>query len=277
MIYEAIFPISTERWLFFTVKFWLAISLLTLSLSIASQDCRERLQVNFSDGEILEYELVYNWGLIWAKAGYVTFSVNDTLVNGVRHWNFRGNGTSARHWDWFYKVRANYESISDLGMHSKKFERTGQEGSHLYNREYILHNDLCQYSFLDEEGIVRSKTFAIPPCSFDVMTAIYYCRSIPYNEFEIDEIVPLNLVLDGALNTSHVRYIGKERWTDPNTDIEHNCIKFKPMLIDGTVFREGASMTVWVTDDKKRVPIYVETELVVGKAKVFLINYQSGE
>jgi hypothetical protein len=262
---------------FFTVKFWLAISLLTLSLSIASQDCRERLQVNFSNGEILEYELVYNWGLIWAKAGYVTFSVKDTLVNGVHHWNFRGNGTSARHWDWFYKVRANYESISDLRMHSKKFERTGQEGSHLYNREYIFHNDLCQYSFLNEEGIVRSKTFAIPPCSFDVMTAIYYCRSIPYNEFEIDEMVPLNLVLDGALNTSHVRYIGKERWTDPNTDIEYNCIKFKPLLIDGTVFKEGESMTVWVTDDKKRVPVYVETELVVGKAKVFLINYPSGK
>jgi hypothetical protein len=29
-------------------------------------------------------------------------------------------------------------------------------------------------------------------------------------------------------------------------------------------------MTVWVTDDKNKVPMYVETEILVGKIKVSL-------
>lgn len=259
------------------MKFSFIISIVAISLSAWGQDCRDNLQVNFSNGETLEYELVYNWGLIWAKAGYVTFTSKDTLINGSRHWNFKGHGTSARHWDWFYKVRAKYESIADLELHSLQFERTGQEGSHLYNRNYTMEKDRCQYSFLDDRGVVRLKTFSTPPCSFDVMTAIYYCRSIPFNEFEVNEVVPLNMILDGAVNKSHVRYVGKELWIDPNTDQEHQCIKFKPLLIEGTVFGEGESMTVWVTDDERRIPVYVETELVVGKAKVFLMNYQAGD
>ena len=246
------------------------------SLSALSQDCKEGLQVNFKVGEVLEYELVYNWGLIWARAGAVRFSVKDTIINGASLWNLKGYGTSAKHWDWFYKVRANYESIAHTDLSPWLFERTGQEGSNLYNRDYKMKGEKCQFSFLDDEGVVRYKTFSIPACSFDVMTAIYYCRSIPFDNFEIDEAFPLNLILDGTIHESYVRYKGKEIWVDPNTGKKYDCIKFKPLLIDGTVFSEGESMTVWVTDDINRIPVYVETDLVVGKAKVFLTKYELG-
>jgi hypothetical protein len=55
---------------------------------------------------------------------------------------------------------------------------------------------------------------------------------------------------------------------------EYNCIKFKPALIPGTIFKAGDEMIVWVSDDKNRIPLLVETPILVGsiKAKVQVIK-----
>jgi hypothetical protein len=33
------------------------------------------------------------------------------------------------------------------------------------------------------------------------------------------------------------------------------AIKFKPMLIKGTIFEGGEKMTVWVSDDANKIPL----------------------
>jgi hypothetical protein len=80
------------------------------------------------------------------------------------------------------------------------------------------------------------------------------------------------LFVDGASHPSYLRYLGKEKWTDERDGKSYNCIKFSPLLIEGTVFKEGENMVVYVTDDHRKLPVYIETELVVGKAKVFLLK-----
>ncbi|NNE55488.1 MAG: DUF3108 domain-containing protein [Flavobacteriales bacterium] len=250
----------------------LFIAFLFLPILSSAQDCSEELLVPFYDGEELTYELSYNWGFLWAHAGRVNFTVTDTVYDSKPAWSFESYGTSLRHWDWFYKVRSRYASVATKTLESLEFSRIGQEGSNFYNREYSFSQNVAQMYYLDDDGARRSKKIQCPPCSHDVLTAIYYCRSIPFDLYVEDDLISLNLVLDGALHRSHLRYVGKESWQNPNTDIIYDCIKFKPKLIAGTVFSEGENMTVYVTDDDKRIPVYIETELVVGKAKVFLIE-----
>ena len=47
-------------------------------------------------------------------------------------------------------------------------------------------------------------------------------------------------------------------------------IKFRPLLIEGTIFKSGEGMEVSVSDDKNRIPIYVEASILIGKVKVYL-------
>ena len=77
----------------------------------------------------------------------------------------------------------------------------------------------------------------------------------------------LAFVLDGKVYPSYVRYLGKEVI---KTDLLGyvKCIKFRPRLISGSLFKEGEGMTVWVTDDENKMPVYVETQIVVGMVKV---------
>jgi hypothetical protein len=51
------------------------------------------------------------------------------------------------------------------------------------------------------------------------------------------------------------------------------CIKFRPKLIEGTLFKGGEEMVVWVTDDENKMPVYVETPILIGTIKVNLLKY----
>jgi hypothetical protein len=56
--------------------------------------------------------------------------------------------------------------------------------------------------------------------------------------------------------------MGKEKIKTALGEID--CIKFKPLLIAGTIFSGGEEMTVWVTDDERKIPVYIKTPIVVG-------------
>jgi hypothetical protein len=41
------------------------------------------------------------------------------------------------------------------------------------------------------------------------------------------------------------------------------------------VFEGGEKMTIWITDDNNRIPIRVETPLVVGSIKLDMMSYKN--
>jgi hypothetical protein len=53
------------------------------------------------------------------------------------------------------------------------------------------------------------------------------------------------------------------------------AIKFKPLLVKGTLFEGGEKMTVYVSDDQNKVPLRIESPLIVGSVKVDLMSYQN--
>ncbi|MCB0761879.1 MAG: DUF3108 domain-containing protein [Flavobacteriales bacterium] len=255
---------------------WLAFLLFLSSvLPSKAQNCTDGCEVRQCSGEILEYDLVYHWGFISTVAGHVTFSVGDTVVNGSTHPCYRGFGWSEPSWNWFYEVNSTYVSYTDSTLFPLFFSRKGIEGSEIYDREYYVSGNTATVNDRDEDGQLERKQLELLPCSFDVISAVYYCRAIDFKAMNTGETIPLNLFLDGETYTSYVRYIGIQNWVHPETGITHECIVFKPWLIDGTVFSEGENMTVFVSNTPDKIPLYIETDLLVGKAEVYFVPEKS--
>ena len=227
-------------------------------------------QTPFEDGEVLRYELVYNWGIIWARAGYVEFSVHDTTIANQDYYHFIGEGSSYKNWDWFYKVRSKYEAYADIDLNSKRFIRFGNEGSNYYNRDYHVKPEAIYATFKDEDGTTSYKQMPPNASAKDVLTAIYYCRTFDFESMTENDTIPLTFYLDGEIYPSYMRFLGSEEFKHPKTKERQDCWVFKPNLIEGTVFKEGENMTVYVSKDGSNTPIHIETDLVIGKAKVFL-------
>jgi hypothetical protein len=53
------------------------------------------------------------------------------------------------------------------------------------------------------------------------------------------------------------------------------CLKFVPVVQDGRVFRDEESITLWVSDDANKVPVYVKSKLRVGSVKMKLTDYSN--
>ena len=54
-----------------------------------------------------------------------------------------------------------------------------------------------------------------------------------------------------------------------------NCLKFRPMVEKGRVFKEEEDMTLWVSDDQNKVPIRLKTDLLVGSIEMDLVEYKN--
>ena len=71
----------------------------------------------------------------------------------------------------------------------------------------------------------------------------------------------------------YIRYMGKE--TVKTKYGKFKTIKFRPLLLKGTIFEGGEKMTVWISDDKNKIPVRIESPISVGSIKVDMMTYRN--
>ncbi len=245
----------------------LLLIFLLLSITSLAQDTSCALRNNaFAIGEKITYKVYYNWYAIWLNAGEVVFEVQPAVMDNKVCYHITGTGATHKSYDWFYKVRDKYETFVEVNsLQPLRFIRDVNEGG------YSFHNDV---TFKHDEGIAitSKKTLEIPNCLQDVLSAIYYSRCVDYSVLEKNDTIPIQLYLDNDMFDIYLRYLGKE--TIETRLGKFRCIKFKPLLIDGTIFKGGERMVVWVTDDENKIPIRVESPIIVGSIKADLSSYE---
>ncbi len=223
----------------------------------------------FSSGERVYYHAYYNWGFIWINAGDVLFSVDDAIKHNKAAFQIKAIGTTKRGYDIFFKVRDTFEVFVDtLSIKPLEFRQITNEGSYKADHHYIfnkekqeIHTKISRAGSEFEVDILKW-----PACSFDLLSMIYQARNLDFNKYEVGEKIPISLIVDGEIYNLYIRYLGKE--IAKNRDgRKFNCLKFSPLLVEGTIFKSGEDMTVWVTDDNNRVPIVVEAKILIGSVK----------
>ena len=248
------------------IWFILAALIFFIGKTHSQQTC-EISKLAFSKDESLNYEVYYHWGLIWANAGEANFSINKEALGGRKVFYISGTGKTYGSYDWFYKVRDKFESWVDTATLKpiRHIRNTKEGGTKIYNDNYFKKNTAICYKI--EKNIVKKDSVKFEECTFDVLTMIYYARCIDYSKYKQGDKIPIKLYLDGEVHDSlYIRFLGKEKL---KTEIgEKNCIMFSPLLIKGTIFSGGEKMTVWVTDDDKKIPVLIKTPIVVGEIQV---------
>lgn len=244
----------------------LLLSLFLLPVTVfAQQDFCGVTNNAFQDGENLDFKVWYKMGRLWVGAGQASFSVSNATMQNRPVYHIIGDGRTLKSYEWFYKVRDRYETFIDKEtMLPLKFIRNVNEGG------YRIYNNVT-FNHRVSQAVSTNGVFSIPTCTQDVLSAIFYARSIDYNKYQKGAKIPFNMFLDDKVYPLHIRYLGKYQI---NTRYgTFNAIKISPMLIEGTIFKGGEKMIVWVSDDANRVPLRIESPILVGDIIVDLINY----
>ncbi len=226
----------------------------------------------FKAGEKLSFLIYYNMAFIWVDAGKAIFEVKSSVYKNKPVYKFDSYGTSLPSHDWFFKVRERYISYLDtISLKPLRCERKAIEGSYYVNEAYDFDFDNKKiYTYIENSKVKPKKdTLSLSGCVFDVLSAIYYFRNIDFSYVNENEKIPTQMVIDNKVHNLYVRYLGKEIIEDRNKQ-KYRCIKFSAMLVSGTIFQGGEELTVWVTDDKNKIPILIEAGILVGSIKVYL-------
>ncbi|HRO68888.1 MAG TPA: DUF3108 domain-containing protein, partial [Chitinophagaceae bacterium] len=121
--------------------------------------------------------------------------------------------------------------------------------------------------------ITNEGVFKVPTCVQDVVSSVFYARNVDFSKLQPNDKIAFDMFLDNEVFNMYIRFLGRE--TIKTRYGKFRAIKFKPLLIKGTIFEGGENMTVWVTDDENKIPVRIESPISVGKVKIDMMAYEN--
>ncbi len=227
---------------------------------------------SFKTGEVLNYKLFYHWHFVWMQTG--SASVSTTLRNfyGIPCYYISATGRSAPKYDWFYKIRDTLASYMDtLDLTPIRFYRSTHEASVHVRNDNVFNNNKHIAYYLNEGREFHRDSVTIPSGTMDILTSVYFTRCINFGCIGTKDSVLLHIYLDGKVYDVCLRFLGKEVINSGFG--KFRCEKLSVNLIPGTIFREGAKMTVWATDDANHIPLQVEAPIIIGSVRAELESF----
>jgi hypothetical protein len=220
---------------------------------------------SFVAGEQIQFHVYYSVIGLYVNAGTATFTAQLDKLNNKPVYHLVGAGNSNSRYDWIFKVRDKYESYVDTAsLKPLKFIRQVDEGGFKMAENVNFNPE--ERTATSQKGVVQ-----VPACVQDVLSAIYYARNIDFSKYKPDDKISFNMYLDNEVFPLYIKYLGKEEVKTRYG--KFRAIKFKPLLVKGTMFSGGEKMTVWVSDDPNHVPLRIESPITVGSVKVDMMGY----
>lgn len=245
---------------------------LTMSVGLCGQTPQRAGRQVFFPGEKVLFDVYYHWGFVWLHAGEVDFKADTVLWHSQKAWRFVSTGKSRPSYDWFFKVRDRYESWATRDeLKPLEFIRNTSEGGFVCYNHYLFDYESKRAKIVTFTSKREQATISLPITEglLDVLTATYVTRNLDPSAWRVGQKVPVSLLLDNAPFELYIRYQGKETITHKNKK-SYNCLKFSTSVAGGSIFRGGEAITVWVTDDHRRLPVLVQAEILVGSVMVYL-------
>lgn len=221
----------------------------------------------FKAGEKVTFKVFYAVAGIYVDAGTATFTNTLETLNNKPVFHIVGEGRSNSSYDLLFRVRDKYETYIDTNtMQPLKFIRNVDEGGYK-KYENVTFNKTANTA-VTNEGV-----FKVPACIQDVVSSVFYARNVDFNSLRPNDKISFSMFLDNEIFNMYIRYLGKE--TVKTKYGKFDAIKFKPLLLKGTIFEGGENMTVWVTDDANRIPVRIESPISVGKVKIDMMGHEN--
>ncbi len=237
--------------------------------AVFSQSLQPVVNDAFIPGERFTFAVYYDsyvTGRVTAGSASLDVSFQKKQIDGRQVYHATGAGKSKGAFNLFFKVEDRFESFIDAEyMVPLLFKRKTREG------DYRKEDEVRFNQFM---GTASSRTInrQIPRGTQDFISAFYYARTLDLSKLRPGDYFPMSFFLDDSVYVTRIYFEGTETVTcEAGT---FRCLKFKPMVATGNVFSQPYPMTVWVTDDKYRIPVLLKSAVVVGSVKMELTGYQ---
>jgi len=160
----------------------------------------------------------------------------------------------------FFYVRDQVESfISTKDLRPRRFAKHLLEGEYRCDQVTVFdqRNNLAIYG--------NGKVVEMLPGTHDVLSAFYDVRC---RKLEVGDEIYLECHADRKNYPLKTRVLRRETVEVPAGKFD--CLVVEPMLRTPGLFKNEGSVTIWLTDDERKVPVKMSSNLPVGAISVLL-------
>jgi hypothetical protein len=250
----------------FLASFFLSILWLYLPCKANSQA--------FEQGEELTYALYYNsavTGNVTAGEMFSRVNTNPQTINGRQLMHIVLEGETKGAFRWFFNAKDRYETYVDPTNYLPYyFKQRVKEGSFIVNKDVV---------FNQANGLIKSvnnqnqdvRHYNTEHNVQDLLSSFYYIRNWNFDKLRLNQVFEINLFMDDSVYQIQFEFKG---YANVNTKIgKIACLIFAPHVITGSVFADETPMMIYVSNDRNHVPVFAESELSIGRARIELIKH----
>lgn len=166
----------------------------------------------------------------------------------------------------FYRVHDRAESFVQTGsLVSLSFQKRIQEGGYRHEESVVFDHEKNQARYSTGQVI------EMVPGSRDVLLSLFYARLFP---LEVGRSLYIDNHTDKKNYPLEVRVLRRETLKTVLGKVP--CVVIEPMLRTPGLFENKGRLTIWVTDDQRRVPVLMKSKILIGSVNAVLKEYTPG-
>lgn len=242
---------------------------LFFTLSSAQNENQSGNPIAYDTGEWFKFRIHY----MGVSAGNAELELTEAVRENKKVFHAKGKGYTTGMTRWFFKVEDDYQSFFDKKTGKPyQYVRKINEGGYTKNEEGFfdqIKNNVLVKNYKDK----TENTIQVTENVQDIVSTFYYLRNYDYiDTMKNGESVEIDMFFDNEITKFKLKKLGIETLSTKFGKVE--CIMFRPLVQAGRVFKEQESLTVWISNDKNKIPLKIKASLAVGSLNADLEGYK---
>ena len=167
--------------------------------------------------------------------------------------------------DAIYSVHDKYKTIIDVaGIFPYKFQQRIREGN--YKKDFQ-----ATFDQINNIAIVGDKKYKVEDNVQDILSALFYFRTFDLSEKKSGDIIELTNFYKDTTYKLPIKIIKREIIKVPAGKFK--TILVQPVISEGSLFKFDNTISIWITDDSRKIPVKVATTIIIGDVGAELVKY----
>jgi hypothetical protein len=169
-----------------------------------------------------------------------------------------------------FKVVDDYSANLKESMCAESTQMSSQEGSRLRETKVTFDGAAQKAIYVERDrvknAVLESKETPIPSCVHDVVGGLFFLRTL---NLEPGQTIT-EAVSDGKKSvTAKVEAQQREDVKTPGGVFK--TIRYEIYLFNGVLYKRPAHLNVWVTDDRRKLPVQIRVRMSIAVGTINLV------
>jgi hypothetical protein len=166
---------------------------------------------------------------------------------------------------WIFRVEDHYLTfVDEQTIAPLRFEQHIKEGN--FHKDFV-----AEFDQRKKVARAEGKEYPTPQYVHDILSAFYFVRTVDFSRKNAGDMMTMSNFYSDTSYDLGVKVLGRQE-----LEIEagtFRTIVVEPLVKEGGLFKSEGRIVIWLTDDERKIPVRVNTKVIIGSIDTELRSY----